>query len=86
MDGLAIAHRALGVIKFAAKIDGAKTTALGMARGVGDGTLRSEPPIIRMVLGVADGGYRAHATHQASRGVQLINTLHDILGQARAAR
>jgi hypothetical protein len=83
MDALTVAQRSLGVVKFVMRLDGAKDTALGMARGVGEGTLRSEPPIIRMVLGVADGGMRAHAAHQASLGVRLVNAAYDVVKLAR---
>jgi hypothetical protein len=83
MDTLKLAHRTVGVVRFAVGLEGAKNTTFGVLRGAAQGTLRTEPPIIRMVLGALDGASRARQAHQATRGVQVLNAVHDALGHAR---
>lgn len=83
MDSLQVARGVLRVARFAVRVDDAKVSVLGAARGVGDGTLRSEPPIIRMALGIRDGARQAHRAHQMSPTAMLINAAYDVIGHVR---
>ena len=80
---LGVADRVLAAARFATELERTKNVTLGVARGVGEGTRRSEPPVVRMVLGMVDGGVQADRRHEATKGVQHLRQLQGFVHDLR---